>query len=578
MTVHSADDQPTNVRPSLSRRALLAGVGTGGAALAAASLLTGSRSLAQDATPVPGEPPAPPEGLAYGVGAQTPTALGPALPPEYTDYAGDWPVFNGDITGKRVATSTITSENVNTLGVAWTYATPEVGAFGAWTSSPIIQGDVVYLQDLSQNVHALDRETGEVLWVTKYSSPSVGPGGIAVAYGMVFGATGYGGEAYALDATTGEEVWKVKLTVNQRERVDGTASVYDNTVYFSTDPDYSGGSRGILYALDCKTGAVLWYWDTNADNLWDAPRINAGGGLWYPVSFDEDGNLYFGIGNPSPLPGSPEYPNATSRPGPNLYSSSMVSLDAETGAVRWYYQDAPHDLFDLDFQLSPIIGTITDGGQETPVAIGAGKTGHIVAVNREDGRVVWKRTVGQHSNDTLQEVPEGEVIDVLPGALGGVETSMALDGDTLYAAVVNQPGKYTNNAWGFGGLDYGQATGELYALNANDGSIIWNIQLDQMPLASATVANDLVFSGDLSGRLFAYDTSTGDQVWSFQTAAGLNAPIAIAGDMVIIPSGGPFYGDLPEGFSVTANSVVALKLGATGTYAPAATPEATPVS
>jgi alcohol dehydrogenase (cytochrome c) len=572
---HDTDQQP---RQGMSRRALMATAGGGVATVAVAAAFASERSLAQDATPAAGETATPPEGLSFGEGAQTPTPLGPKLPPEYTTFAADWPVFNGDITGKRVATSTITAENVNTLGIAWTYSTPEVGAFGAWTSAPIIQGNDLYLQDLSQNVHKLNRETGEVIWVTKYSSPSVGPGGIAVAYGMVFGATGYGGEAYALDAATGEELWKVKLTVNQRERVDGTASVYDNTVYFSTDPAYSGGARGILYALDCKTGAVLWYWDTNADNLWNAPRINAGGGLWYPISFDEAGNLYFGIGNPSPLPGTPDQPNASSRPGPNLYNSSMVSLDAITGGVRWYYQDAPHDLFDLDFQLAPILTTINDGGEETPIAIGAGKTGHVVAVNANNGNVVWKRTVGQHKNDSLTEVPDGEVIEVLPGALGGVETSMALDGETIYAAVVNQPGKYTNNAWGFGGLDYGQAKGELYALSAVDGSIIWNIEVDMMPLASCTVANDLVFSGDLSGQLHAYTKETGDKVWSFQTAAGLNAPISIAGDLLIIPSGGPFYGTLPGGFTVTANSVVALKLGASGTYAPTASPKASPTA
>ena len=109
MTEHLADDQPMKSRTSFSRRTLIAGAGASGAALAAASLFAGTRSLAQDATPAPAETPTPPEGLAYGVGAQTPTPLGPALPPEYTTYAADWPVFNGDITGKRVATSTITT-------------------------------------------------------------------------------------------------------------------------------------------------------------------------------------------------------------------------------------------------------------------------------------------------------------------------------------------------------------------------------------------------------------------------------------------------------------------------------------
>ena len=565
--VTATNEQTGMNAPRVSRRSLMAGAG--GAALAAA---VGAKFVAPGVRAQEGNVP---EGFEAGVTAQTPTATGPAVPPEYTDFANDWPVANKDIVGTRLASTTISAENINSLEVAWEYSVEEVGLFGAWTSNPIIQGDTVYVQDLACNVHALDRNTGELKWSTKYSVPSVGPNGIAVAYGKVFGAAGMTALAYCLDAETGEELWSLDMTPNQRERVDGTPSVYDNTVYFSTTPSYSGGARGILYALDCETGAVLWYWDTLENNAWNAPRLNAGGGLWYTVSFDEEGNLYFGTGNASPLPGSPEYPNATSRPGDNLWTAAMVSLSAETGGVRWYYQDAPHDLFDLDFQLMPILTTITDGGEEVPVAIGAGKTGHIVACNRENGRVVWKRTVGDHKNAWLTEVPEGETIEVLPGALGGVETPMALADGVLYAAVVHQAGVYTDSAWSFATTDYGAATGDLYALDVNDGTILWTVPVDKMPLAAMTVANDLVLSGDLSGQIFAYARESGDLVWtSPQFTAGVNAPLAVAGDMILVAAGAPFYGDTGTVAEVK-NQLVALRLpgGASG-----ATPEATPSS
>ncbi len=549
----------------VSRRSLVGGAGARAAAVTHGAMLGAGHVLAQE-----DREPEVPEGLTAGVDAVEPTGDGPAVPPEYTDFAQDWPVFNQDITSKRIANSTINAGNIGSLEVAWEYSVENVGLYGAWTSPAIIQGDTVYIQDLTCGVHALDRATGEVKWTKAYDVPSVGPNGIAVAYGLVFGGTGFNREAFALDAATGEEVWRIQLSPNSRERVDGCPSVYNNTVYVSTCPSYSGGNRGVLWALDCLTGEVLWYFDTTGNNLWNAPRLNAGGGLWYPISFDEDGNLYFGTGNPSPVSGTTDYPNAESRLEPNDYASSMVSLSAETGGVRWHYNDSPRDLFDLDFQMTPILTTISDAGNPRKVAIGAGKTGHIVACDAETGMVVWKRSVGKHLNDHLMELPDGEVTEVLPGPLGGVETPMALDGDVLYTAVVNWAGHFTPDAWG-SQVGYDASSGELIALSANDGTVLWTTEVPMMPLAGMTVANDVVFSGDLLGILSAYHTETGEQVWAHQFTAGVNAPPSIAGDLIIVPAGGPFLGELEEGAS-PANQVVALRLPG------GATPEATPAS
>ncbi|MGH2550003.1 MAG: twin-arginine translocation signal domain-containing protein, partial [Thermomicrobiales bacterium] len=167
-----------NDQSFVTRRSLIGGATAGAAALAlGAALLPGSvfaQDEADDAS-----------ALTPGEDATLPTGTEPVLPPEYTDFAADWPVFNNDITSKRVATSTITSENIGELGVAWTYSIESAGYYGTWTSPALIQGETVYVQDLASNVHALDRETGDVKWVTSYDVPTVGPNGIAVAYGMV---------------------------------------------------------------------------------------------------------------------------------------------------------------------------------------------------------------------------------------------------------------------------------------------------------------------------------------------------------------------------------------------------------
>jgi outer membrane protein assembly factor BamB len=554
-------------QPFVSRRSLIGGASAGAAALAFGAALLSSGARAQDEADDPAD-------LTPGEDATLPTGTGPALPPEYTDFAADWPVFNGDITSKRVATSAISSENIGELGVAWSYTIDSAGYYGTWTSPALIQGETIYVQDLACNVHALERETGAVKWIAKNDVPTVGPNGLAVAYGMVFGATGVNREAFGLNAETGEEVWRNKLSPNNRERIDGAPSVYNNTVYVSTCPAYSGGARGIVYALDCLTGDVLWYFDTTGNNVWGAPRLNAGGGLWYPISFDDDGNLYFGTGNPSPVSGSVDYPNGSSRDEENAYASSMVSLDAITGGVRWYYNDAPHDLFDLDFQMTPILGTINDAGQERKVAIGAGKTGHVVACDAVTGSVVWKKSVGKHQNSNLEEIPEGEITYVFPGTLGGVETPMALDGSTLYVPVVNWEGAFTPDAWG-SFASYEESTGELVALDANSGAELWKVEIPMMQLAGATVANDLVFTGDLRGVLGAYLKTTGEKVWEFQATAGVNAPPSIAGDLLLIPAGGPLVGEL-EGGQTASNQLVALRIGAI--TPPVASPVASPTA
>ncbi len=512
-------------------------------------------------------------------GPATPAALGPAVPPEVTNNANDWPVPMQNYAAHRAApNSPITSANVGNLTKAWTVPIKTSGAFGSLTSVPLVVGDTIYLQDMQSNVYAIDRTSGQVKWETQYNVPTEGPNGVAIGYGMLYGALGNNAEVFALDANTGQQVWRIKLSYNEGIGVDMVPTVYDNIVYVSTVPGtskqfYQGGQKGILYALDAKTGQELWEFDTTTGNLWGNPRANSGGGLWYPPSIDDQGNIYFGVGNAAPWPGTKEYPNASSRPGDNDYASSIVSLDPKTGGIRWYQNAKPHDLFDLDFQLTPMIATVNINGKDTKIAIGSGKLGKVIAYNADTGDVLWTTPVGMHKNDDTQEIPEGKTIEVYPGPLGGTETPMAFADGTIYAPVVNLSAFYTSSNYDRSKFDYGKATGDLVAINAADGSVKWDAKVPTMLLGGAVVANDVVFTSGLDGIVRGFSTETGQQVWSYQAPAGVNAPLVIAGDMLLVPAGGFLFPSSNQSASAEATPAGSANTAAAATPAAATTPQ-----
>jgi glucose dehydrogenase len=501
--------------------------------------------------------------------AVTPVSLGPAIPPEMEQFKNDWPAPGGNLAATRdAAGSTIDSTNVGELEVAWSFTIEATAGWGGMTATPLVLGHTIYVQDMLSNVFALDGATGVVKWEHRYEIPSAGPNGLAAGYGALFGSIGDTSEVFALDSSTGEELWRVRLSNNPGEGIDIAPIVYDSVVYVSTIPGntsgyYRGGLKGILYALDASNGSTLWQWDTTTDNLWGNPRVNGGGGVWYPPSFDDQGNIYFGVGNASPWPGNSEFPNGSSRPGDNDYTSSIVSLDPKTGALRWHHNAKPHDLFDLDFQNTPVLVQTEIGGEQVSLAIGSGKTGTVVAANAETGEIVWQSSVGKHQNDELQEIPVGEEIEVFPGILGGVETPIAYTAGTVFVPVVNLSTSFTSTGNVNGSLDLTTGTGELVALDVMDGTVKWKVDLPQANFGGATVANDVVFTSGIDGLFRAYDTNTGDLLWSYQATAGFNASPAIAGDMVIVAAAGPLIPSPGASSDIERlNQLIAFKIGA----------------
>ena len=482
-----------------------------------------------------------------------------AVPPEVTQYAKDWPLPNKDYNNSRATTdSTITSANVNTLGVAWASAITGTGYFGAASTMPIIMGNTVYYQDTKNNITAIDKTTGKILWQKIYNTPNIGPNGIAIGWGKIFTeADPY--DMVALDMN-GNELWRTNISQLNIIGIDMQPTVYGGQVLISTVPGvgissyYAGGAYGTLYSLDEQTGKVTWSWVTvDSTILWGNASVNSGGGSWYPPAIDQKTGLQFwGISNPAPFTGTAAFPNGSSRPGNNLYTDSMVAVDSATGELQWYNQVLQHDILDHDFQIGPILATAAVNGTSTDIVIGAGKLGKVVAFDRKTGTQIWNVAVGKHQNDTQATYPDSPATTVFPGTYGGVESPMAYANGIIYVPVVNLSTSVTGSTDTSDSFNNGN--GELVALDVNTGNVLWDKQLPSLDVGGATVVNDLVFTATFDGTIYAFNATTGNQVWTYKGPGGINSWPSISGDTLVWPVG---LGSVP--------SVLAFKLGANTT-------------
>jgi alcohol dehydrogenase (cytochrome c) len=486
--------------------------------------------------------------------------------------AAGWTAPDADLASTRYVASAITSANVTRLGVAWTMPLTmnTDHTDGAYAATPVIVNGVVYLQDLDSNVFAVSLATGKVLWTHDYDSPNGGPDGVNVVSGVVYAATATA--AVALNAATGAQLWSRTLVENDHEGI-AMAPGYDNgTVYVSTVPAnvttvYGAGGQGILWALNAKTGAPEWSWNQD-QNLWGNPGVNSGAGLWYTPSFDAQGNIYMGIANPAPIFGTKSYPLGSSRPGPDLYTDSVVKL-SPAGKLLWYYQLTPHDLYDWDLQNPPVLTTANG----RPVVIAGGKAGIMIELDAQTGKLLWQRPVGGHyghENDgVLTEHATPTSHDPLPAnyclepsLYGGMLTQLASNGSTTFAAVNDwalpaSPTGYTGSVASQVKALYA-AGGEMVAVNQDTGTIIWDTQLPSSPYGAATVTNDVVFTTTFKGYLYALNATTGAILFSTPMSAGTNAPVAVDGDYVIAGAGAA----APS--TSQRNMIIAYKLGGTG--------------
>jgi alcohol dehydrogenase (cytochrome c) len=492
-------------------------------------------------------------------------APAPSAESRHHRVSSTWSYPNADKQNTRHVLGPINSRNVGTLGLAW--AVPNVTPAppnrwpGVYATTPVVVDGMMYTQDLDSNVYAIELSTGRVKWTKKYNSPINGPNGVNVVGGKVFAATT--SNAFALDARTGTELWSRKLIRNDVEGINMAPGVNNNTVYISTGPGnadafFTGGGAGVLWALDAATGQTKWTFNSVPLDLWGNTELNSGGGIWYTPSFDARGDVYVSIGNPAPFLGTAEFPWGSSRPGPNLYTNSVVKLNHQTGQVIWYNQVLPHDVYDWDLQNSPVL-TSVNGRQ---VVIASGKMGYVYLMDATTGQLLWKTSVGKHNghdNDNLLAMNKefdklpAMPFEVFPGVLGGVISPIAVDATTIYAAVNNHSARWVTH-WPPELPGFEEATGELVAIDLASGRIKWKHDFPTSAYGAASVVNDLVFTTTFDGYVHAVKTATGEVVWSEKLPAAVNAPVAIHGEYLLAGSGWPFT-------DTERADIVAYKLG-----------------
>ena len=256
-------------------------------------------------------------------------------------------------------------------------------------------------------------------------------------------------------------------------------------------------------------------------------------------------------------------------PGPDLYTDSVVKLSPQ-GKLLWYYQLTPHDLYDWDMQNSPVLTTVH--GQ--PVVIDGGKAGILIELSARTGKLLWKLPVGLHNGHdhdgllTENAKPTSHVdlpkqFCLEPGFYGGVETPLASNGSTTFAAVNDFPAPVCRTGAGCSistsaAIEAAfKATGEMVAVDQDTGQVDWDTKLPSSPYGAATVTNDVVFTTTFLGDLYALNAATGAILLKKPLPAGSNAPVAIDGDYVIAGAGTALS-------SAQHPMIIAYKLGASG--------------
>jgi outer membrane protein assembly factor BamB len=483
-----------------------------------------------------------------------------AIPPEVEQFAAEWPMANKDYANTRATfDSRINSENVHELGVAWAFAIPGASKWGSAATNPLVVNGIVYFQSLMTDVYALDLEKGALIWKKIYGESAFGPNGPALGWGKLFIQNGEK-HLIALDMEDGRELWKTEL-----EGPGGAQQplAYGGYVYTGVGAGAleegpgdalgmklnAAGTSGHIYGIDQETGTIIWSFQTVEEGFWGHPELNSGAGVWFPPAIDTETHMTFwATGNPSPFPGTKDWPNASSRPGPNLYSNTLLAHDGVTGEMIWYNQVWPRDIFNYDFQNPPILAVAQIDGEDRPIVIGTGKMGRVYGFDRATGDLLWETPVGLHENDELPELPLGEVVTVLPGMWGGIETPAATADGVVYVITLNLPSDYTATAFDAedgneavdnieGRIVYDEGHSELVALDISNGEILWSIMLEHVGFGATTVVNDLVFTATYDGMIYAVNRADGSIVWTYQAPGGIIAWPAVVEDAIVWPIG-----------------------------------------
>jgi alcohol dehydrogenase (cytochrome c) len=491
----------------------------------------------------------------------------------------DWLSYNGDYTGRRFSSlHQITPQNVAHLQAQWVFHARSAGVLEA---TPIVANGVMYMT-ASNDAYALNAQTGEVLW--HYSRP--------VSNGLVDDAAGHINRGVAilgtrlymetdnahllcLDARGGQLLWDIAYT-DGNKNYGGTSVplIVKNKVLVGTSGG-DDGVRGFLAAFDALTGKLVWrLWTIPApgefgSSSWPGDTyLHGGGTTWMPGTYDSELNtLYWGTGN-----AAPDYDGSV-RPGDDLYTSSLLAINVDTGKLRWYFQFTPHDLYDYDGVQTPVLVDTLYKGKPRKLIVEANRNGFIYVLDRTNGEFLsatqfannlnWATGVDTHGRPVLSGlIPTERGTRICPGVVGATNwfsPSYSEATHLFYFLSVENCSVYFLKPSKFeeGREYYSTGTQEdpndvtekiLLSFDPKTNTFIWKYSQagDSHSWGGVmTTTTGLLFFADDAHSFEAVDSRTGKPLWHFNTGQTFKAsPMSYAvGDKqyVAIASGSDLF-------------------------------------
>jgi alcohol dehydrogenase (cytochrome c) len=469
--------------------------------------------------------------------------------------AGSWLTYSGDYASRRWSPLTqIDTLSVKRLAIQWMYQT---GTLGKLETTPLVIDGILYGTGADNVAFALDPRSGRPLWRYQRALPAKLNAccgkvnrGFAALGDRLFLAT-LDAHVLALDARTGHVAWDVEAA-DYRTGYSFTLAplaVKDRVIVGVAGGEW--GTRGFVDAYDAATGRRLWRFHTipgpgeRGHESWTGDSWKTGGTpAWMTGSYDPELDLvYWPTGNPAPSN------SGVGRGGDNLYSNSMLALDAETGQLKWHYQFTPFDVHDWDATQIPVLLDAPFRGRPRKLLLQANRNGFYYVLDRATGellhtlpyaRVTWAKEIGKDGRPVVrpdsEPTPEGTY--TCPGAAGATNwMSPALSPQTglFYVAAREQCDVFTtsneSNRPGrqWIGSVYMPATdekdwGAVRALDPLTGNLRWEFKHYSAPWAGIlATGGGLVFTGDMEGYFLALDARTGEELWHFQTGAAIYA-------------------------------------------------------
>jgi len=463
--------------------------------------------------------------------------------------AGNWLTYSGNYAGHRYSPlAQINTSNVAKLKPAWVYQTRRTDKF---ETTPIVDGNMMYITEPPSNVTALDTATGRPIWQYRRTLPDdlrlcCGQvnRGVAVLGGLVFVNT-VDSHLLALDAKTGQIRWDVAVEGYQRgfSLTAAPLALKDKIIIGMAGGEY--GVRGFLDAYDPQTGKRLWRFHTvpgpgeKGNETWAGDSWKRGAATtWVTGSYDaETDTLFWGTGNPGP-----DW-NGDVRAGDNLYSDSVIALNATTGQLKWHFQFTPHDVHDWDATEVPVLAEGMVRGQMRKLVLFANRNAFYYVLDRQTGeflagRAYAKQTWAKGLDDQgrPQRIPgtfpteKGVLVyPSVAGATNWFSPSYSPATNLFYVATRETAGVYfigdaeykeglQFNGGGFRNQSTPDTYGAIRALVPTTGELKWEFKLFSPPWSGVlSTAGGLVFASAQEGDVFALDAANGKLLWRFQT-------------------------------------------------------------